>query len=552
MIQMMFDMTNEENITYDYEYMIRYVFEYIKLHLSQILLLIALSYVTAFRREISCNSDYASTTSTSYSSSSSLASSSTETTAGGSSSDTSDDLLNEVSIHHYDILESNSSPLLLELTEDLQIQCLSYLHPRDILSLSCCNKLSRFLIDDYHHRSSTTTKNRYILKYRSMSRFLAGRQSLKSIGDSDDVGVEQDNTLALDHNNDNQNDNHLEQMQLHMHMQVEMHCFSDTLWLDLWNRDYAWILYSWKIGKDALRRSLLNIVNHNASIVVIPKALISVLPPCIFEGTSMTQEQLLTMYEKQQQQSSTQTPISMKEFYLTFSQTWLNYTIAGQSTFDQCLTGIHGHVFNITNFLSIHPGSPESLIVQGGGRDSTAFFESVGHSFSARKIAVRQLVEVVDFGCCTSSSDGDVGLCDSDRGGGSGGNHTSNHHERRKKKNGHRSNSFDSQGSNGNGHSSSSSPSWPLCGLKPTANKHTSLIPRNRSRPKRTMGTIRHIKQTLHRGEENAKRKAGMMTRKNKSIMGSVNVYFDPIGRKWHGWYLDSEFDPVFVNDILS
>jgi cytochrome b involved in lipid metabolism len=525
---------------------------YIGDHVSEIILLIFLMYMTAFRREISCNSDYSYDYDHDNDDKNNLDVDDDHNCKNNvDDNDNGNDL--DGTIHYIKQL-SSSSPLLLELTPDLQIQCLTYLHPRDIISFGCCNKLSRFLIDNY--------------KPRGM-----------------EGGIESE-------------------------MNINFNSFSDTLWLKLWYRDYAWILYEWNIGKEAMKRSLQNIMDssrgklHIATSVPVsaytstskyssmhlsssyaPRVFLSALPSAIFSD-EMTKEQIVNatctqeheyarIYAYAQAQTKTQTDTnkyqhhahntSMKEFYLTFSQTWLNYTIAGHSTFQSCLTGIHGHVFNITNFLNIHPGSPESLILQGGGRDSTSFFESVGHSFSARKRAVRELVEVVDLGCC--SGEGDVGLHDFDGtssgNGNSSGNSSGNGmstgtgNEKPQRKNS-RSNSMEI-----NNYNNQSQTPWSQVGLRSTPKDDVSLIPKNRSRPTRAMGTLHRIKQKLKNSEEVAKRIARIVKKKNGNckssvandggsgmMVGGVNVYFDPFDGKWHGWYLDCDFEPVFVHNF--
>ncbi|MEJ1270160.1 hypothetical protein NN561_000981 [Cricetulus griseus] len=46
---------------------------------------------------------------------------------------------------------------------------------------------------------------------------------------------------------------------------------------------------------------------------------------------------------------------------------------------------IHGRVYNITRFLSEHPGGEEVLLEQAGA-DATESFEDVGHSPDAREM----------------------------------------------------------------------------------------------------------------------------------------------------------------------
>jgi len=145
---------------------------------------------------------------------------------------------------------------------------------------------------------------------------------------------------------------------------------SSALWKTLWERDYGWIICSWDVGRQALDRSLL----------------MSSHPGLASTGdtdTSAIDDPLGTL------------PIAFysKEFYFKFGLSFLNYTLAGQATNDRCLVGIRGHVYDLTSFLSSHPGSPETVLVQAG-RDATQFFAGVGHSAGARKLGQTMCVVV--------------------------------------------------------------------------------------------------------------------------------------------------------------
>ena len=118
---------------------------------------------------------------------------------------------------------------------------------------------------------------------------------------------------------------------------------------------------------------------------------------------------------------------------------------------------------------------------------------------------MRDLVEIVDLSCC--SGHGDVGLFDDEKSRNytiidttaqgfddvnSSNNNNDNHHtndvrevvvkEKKKEK---------------------SSKYWPLTGLSTSVPKELSLIPKHRSRPKRTMGTLDCIRQKLKQSEKN-------------------------------------------------
>ena len=96
---------------------------------------------------------------------------------------------------------------------------------------------------------------------------------------------------------------------------------SEAIWQTLWHRDYAWIVYQWKIGKEALQRS-----------------------------------------------NCTQWSYS-KDFYFLFGQSYLDYVLAGRNTFKSCLVGIHSNIYDITPFLFSHPGK----FYVYGNRDNKPF-----------------------------------------------------------------------------------------------------------------------------------------------------------------------------------
>lgn len=49
------------------------------------------------------------------------------------------------------------------------------------------------------------------------------------------------------------------------------------------------------------------------------------------------------------------------------------------------MVGLYGRLYNITDFMHRHPGSPETLM-DNAGADATEFFEDVGHSQNARDL----------------------------------------------------------------------------------------------------------------------------------------------------------------------
>ena len=78
---------------------------------------------------------------------------------------------------------------------------------------------------------------------------------------------------------------------------------------------------------------------------------------------------------------------SRKDFYFYFSESWINWSLAGENSEERCLVGLHGSILNMSQFLDSHPGTPETILMQGG-RDVTKYFEDIGHSIPARKVAL--------------------------------------------------------------------------------------------------------------------------------------------------------------------
>lgn len=64
---------------------------------------------------------------------------------------------------------------------------------------------------------------------------------------------------------------------------------------------------------------------------------------------------------------------------------WLEWLAAGQNFEHSCLVGVHGRLYDITEFMHQHPGSPETLM-DNAGADASEMFEDVGHSLDARDL----------------------------------------------------------------------------------------------------------------------------------------------------------------------
>jgi len=62
----------------------------------------------------------------------------------------------------------------------------------------------------------------------------------------------------------------------------------------------------------------------------------------------------------------------------------MDWLLAGYNREDDCLVGIHDVVYDLTDFLEMHPGSKETILLHGGS-DATRYFDDVGHSMHARE-----------------------------------------------------------------------------------------------------------------------------------------------------------------------
>lgn len=369
---------------------------------AQIVFLAILSLMTMFRRQMSCNREYIEEENK------------VQTKPRSPSMEKkfqSQSLWNK----------SNSKTCpLAQLPGDVQIQCLSYLHPQDIINFSSTDRQCHELIHN--------------------------GEDPKSI--------------------------------------------SNLLWFQLYVRDYAWVLTKWKHGVAAVNQSRAMEWNCPAMVA------------SLLNSGSDTR-----INGDIQVQVEANIP-TMKNFYFMFAQTWMEYCIAGR-TQNPTLVGIHGHVFDMTSFLEDHPGSPETIIMQGGGKNTTSFFESVGHSNIARSLALKRLLEVVDLACCRESG-------------------------------------IDMPAA---------------CGLKDSAaimqEDIQGIIPLKRSKA-RLPGTLEPLRQKLVRHKRLMREEARatislqMSSSGQMDIVGDVNVYFDPLCYCWKGWYINLDFETVFVSNIFA
>ena len=367
------------------------------------------------------------------------------------------------------------------LPSDAQIVVFSYLHPQDVLAFTCTSKAGRNLLEDNH--TETTT----------------------AIEDNADEGVDihaKDGDTAV------------------------------LIWKALFERDYSWVLSDWKIGNEAFLRSMAQYKTEGSqsqegptqqqSLVKSGKVLhhlVSTVQGSEHGSNNLTVNSIMAASWSF---AATHTTSSMKEFYFTFAETWLNYTIAGCNSTEKCLIGLHGHVFDISNFVEDHPGSTETLLLQAG-RDATVFFESMGHSLGARKLAL-SMCAVVNTQCVRWHFTAEEG-----------------------------------SNSQSHFHLVASGPLGGLvstCGLIKPNDKSLDmkrkivgfLIPRKRSRP-RFRGGLHRVRERLRREEEVQLMHAARWSNHilgSSGMFGGVHVYYDPF-RGWRWWYTDRDFQTVYT-----
>mmetsp|Transcript_15303 Transcript_15303/g.23290 ORF Transcript_15303/g.23290 Transcript_15303/m.23290 type:complete len:429 (+) Transcript_15303:242-1528(+) len=228
---------------------------------------------------------------------------------------------------------------------------------------------------------------------------------------------------------------------------------SSMLWRSLWERDYAWLVREWAVGKKAMQRTL-----------------------DYYNSYSVGSEKSFERFTRFNQ-----------EFYFAFSWCYTDYVLAGENVGDSCLVGLHGCVYDITAFLELHPGSPDTVMVEAG-RDASYFFEDVGHSLGARKFT-SQMCILVDR--LTVFYDG--------------------------------------------------------CGVSMVKDdeKGTS-VPLHRCKPRRPSSLERVRDQLLM--EQKIEVQHAQTIKQHTDVLGDVRVYYDPFLRRWAYWYTTrNTFEPVFT-----
>jgi len=229
-----------------------------------------------------------------------------------------------------------------------------------------------------------------------------------------------------------------------------------ALWKTLWERDYGWLIHSWKIGRKAYERSMSLLNERDAD----------------------------------------DAHVFTKDFYFLFGLSYINYILAGNNQQDNCLVGLHGCIYDMTDFVLKHPGSPDTLLVHSG-RDSTKFFDDMDHSRYARKTA-RQFCIAVD----TAYQSNDT------------------------------------------------------CGVKPTDlfrgdGEAPDVVNADPVVAKRICKPIRRnclerVFEEFRAEQRQHRREFRQKMADNEEVLHS-SIFYDPFRKQWSGWYTNTEFDTVFT-----
>ena len=238
------------------------------------------------------------------------------------------------------------------------------------------------------------------------------------------------------------------------------------IWKNLLLRDYHHILVDWPLAQSAFERFH---PGKNCTIIDFLNKVHSMEP------------------NNKNNNSFNESPnLNMKDLYFHFSKSWIDWALAGLNTFESCYIGLHNSVFNITNFIHDHPGSPETILIHAG-RDATNIFEDLGHSKGARKIAASKLCEI------------NLG------------------YEYYRKK------------------------SDEVC---------LPMMRSKRKRKKPGILFVLQKKWEEEAKQEEIKIRKWRKENMRVEILGHVNKYYDPFYQKWRWWYSDMNMIPSFIKSV--
>jgi cytochrome b involved in lipid metabolism len=262
------------------------------------------------------------------------------------------------------------------------------------------------------------------------------------------------------------------------------HEFSHAIWKALWYRDYGWLVTHWEIGQMALERSWSSRCRSRDGLV-----------PTVTTATTASPDATMLL----------DTIVFTPKFYFRFGMSYVNYMIAGHCNRHHCYIGLGGHIYDITKFVDRHPGSSETLLVHSG-RDVSSIFETMRHTVSAR-IMAEQFCVVVD----TSLLPDGVGARPTRRLLRQVDTNTSDH--------------------------SVSPVSTPAVSHRCHSNRP---IP----------STVEYMYDSFIEEQEIYERQGKILLNALSPdiVVGDIHVYYDPIIDEWKGWYMNTNFESVFID----
>jgi cytochrome b involved in lipid metabolism len=81
-------------------------------------------------------------------------------------------------------------------------------------------------------------------------------------------------------------------------------------------------------------------------------------------------------------------------FFREMAKEYSTQEVAAHTKSSDMWMVIHGKVYNVTDFVSEHPGG-EEIMMEQAGQDATESFEDIGHSKDAKDILQTMLIGVV-------------------------------------------------------------------------------------------------------------------------------------------------------------
>ena len=184
-------------------------------------------------------------------------------------------------------------------------------------------------------------------------------------------------------------------------------------------------------------------------------------------------------------------------------------SIVNKNSYDNSLTSSvvfksHSNIYDITPFLFTHPGLPETLLVHSG-KDASVFFEDMGHSMGARRMAI-SLCVVVDM---LAQNENECRVLPT--------MHTKVHDDSR------------------------------IPRRVPDGSDNLLLQGRRQARSRKE-GTLHRIRTQFVEERDQIRRTVNRKYGNDPTVLGQeVNPYYDPFNRVWRIWYTSTDMQRIFL-----